>query len=56
MPNTGSAATVIFKQSLKPQLANDKTYRGQAGVNAGSFGRLDQNVEAAVGMKQNIYV
>ncbi|ATO19306.1 TonB-dependent copper receptor [Acinetobacter sp. LoGeW2-3] len=46
--NTGSAATVIFERSPE-QFDQDKKYRGQASVLMGSFGRLDQNVEAAVG-------
>lgn len=46
--NTGSAATVIFERQPE-QLTQAKPYRGQASVLWGSFGRLDQNVEAAVG-------
>ena len=46
--NTGSAATVIFERSPE-QLDQDKKYRGQASVLMGSFGRLDQNIEAAGG-------
>ena len=46
--NTGSAATVIFERK-KPQLSNDKNYLGQASVLIGSFGRLDHNIETAVG-------
>lgn len=46
--NTGSAATVIFERQ-KPQLSQDKNYLGQASVLMGSFGRLDHNIEAAVG-------
>ena len=46
--NTGSAATVIFERQ-KPQLSKDKNYLGQASVLIGSFGRLDHNIEAAVG-------
>lgn len=46
--NTGSAATVIFERSPE-QLDQDKKYRGQASVLMGSFGRLDQNIEAAAG-------
>ena len=46
--NTGSAATVIFERTPE-QLSNEKNYRGQASVLMGSFGRLDQNVEAAIG-------
>ncbi|MCU4494355.1 TonB-dependent copper receptor [Acinetobacter guillouiae] len=46
--NTGSAATVIFERQ-KPILTDDKNYQGQASVLVGSFGRLDHNIEAAVG-------
>ncbi|MCL6244491.1 TonB-dependent copper receptor [Acinetobacter sp. ANC 7200] len=46
--NTGSAATVLFERKPE-QLDADKNYRGQAGVMIGSYGRLDHNVEAAVG-------
>ena len=46
--NTGSAATVIFEREPE-KLTQDKPYRGQASVLWGSFGRLDQNVEAAIG-------
>lgn len=46
--NTGSAATVIFERK-KPELNAEKPYQGQASVLIGSFGRLDQNVEATVG-------
>ena len=46
--HTGSAATVIFERELE-QLTSAKPYRGQASVMLGSYGRLDQNVEAAVG-------
>ncbi|WP_180053775.1 TonB-dependent copper receptor [Acinetobacter sp. YH12236] len=49
--NTGSAATVIFERSPE-QFDQDKKYRGQASVLMGSFGRLDQNIEAAVGDEQ----
>ena len=46
--NTGSAATVIFER--KPEaLSAEQPYRGQASVMVGSFGRLDHNLEAAVG-------
>ncbi|MBK0065207.1 MULTISPECIES: TonB-dependent copper receptor [unclassified Acinetobacter] len=46
--NTGSAATVIFDR--EPESLNaDKPYRGQASVLMGSYGRLDHNVEAAIG-------
>ncbi|MDN5526226.1 TonB-dependent copper receptor, partial [Acinetobacter sp.] len=43
-----SAATVIFEREPE-QLTSAKPYRGQASVMLGSYGRLDQNVEAAVG-------
>lgn len=46
--NTGSAATVIFERNPE-RFTEDKNYRGQASVLMGSFGRLDHNVEAAVG-------
>ncbi|MCH7395868.1 TonB-dependent copper receptor [Acinetobacter dispersus] len=46
--NTGSAATVIFERQPE-KLTQAKPYRGQASVLWGSFGRLDQNVEAAIG-------
>lgn len=46
--HTGSAATVIFEREPE-QLTFAKPYRGQASVMLGSYGRLDQNVEAAVG-------
>lgn len=46
--NTGSAATVIFERTPE-QFDQDKKYRGQASVLIGSFGRLDQNIEAAAG-------
>lgn len=46
--NTGSAATVIFERK-QPQLSKDKNYLGQASVLIGSFGRLDHNIETAVG-------
>ncbi|KKW81322.1 TonB-dependent receptor [Acinetobacter sp. Ag2] len=46
--NTGSAATVIFERQ-KPTLTDEKNYLGQASVLVGSFGRLDHNIEAAVG-------
>ena len=44
----GSAATVLFEREPE-QLSADKPYRGQASVLIGSFGRLDHNIEAAVG-------
>lgn len=46
--NTGSAATVIFERTPE-QFGEDQHYRGQASVLMGSFGRLDQNIEAAAG-------
>lgn len=46
--NTGSAATVIFERRPE-QLTTDKPYRGHASVMLGSYGRLDHNIEAAVG-------
>lgn len=46
--NTGSAATVIFDREPE-NLTTDKPYRGQASVLIGSYGRLDHNVEAAMG-------
>lgn len=51
---TGSAATVIFER--KPVRFNeDQHYQGQASTMLGSFGRLDHNVEAAVG-DENKYI
>jgi len=49
--NTGSAATVIFERAPE-QFTDDKNYRGQASVLMGSYGRLDHNIETAVGDKQ----
>lgn len=46
--NTGSAATVIFERRPE-QLTAEKNYRGQASVVVGSYGRLDQNLETAIG-------
>ncbi|WP_180163238.1 TonB-dependent copper receptor [Acinetobacter sp. YH12069] len=46
--NTGSAATVLFERKPE-QFDADKNYRGQASVMIGSYGRLDHNIEAAVG-------
>ncbi|MGE8561669.1 MAG: TonB-dependent copper receptor [Acinetobacter sp.] len=46
--NTGSAATVIFEREPE-KLSDDKNYRGQASVLMGSYGRLDHNIETAVG-------
>lgn len=47
--NTGSAATVIFERGPETELSAEKHYRGQASVLLGSYGRLDQNVETAIG-------
>lgn len=44
----GSAATVIFERQPE-NLSKDQSYRGQASVLIGSYGRLDHNVEAAIG-------
>lgn len=46
--HTGSAATVSFEREPE-KLSADKPYRGQASVLMGSYGRLDHNVEAAIG-------
>lgn len=46
--NTGSAATVIFDREPE-NLSNETPYRGQASILMGSYGRLDHNVEAAIG-------
>lgn len=46
--HTGSAATVIFERESE-KLTSEKPYRGQASVMVGSYGRLDHNVETAVG-------
>ncbi|AOA59508.1 TonB-dependent receptor domain-containing protein [Acinetobacter larvae] len=46
--HTGSAATVSFEREPE-KLTADKAYRGQASVLIGSYGRLDHNVEAAIG-------
>ena len=46
--HTGSAVTVIFEREPE-QLSSAKPYRGQASVMLGSYGRLDQNIETAVG-------
>ncbi len=50
--NTGSAATVIFERGPETELTAEKNYRGQASVLMGSYGRLDHNIEAAVGDEQ----
>lgn len=44
----GSAATVIFERQPE-NLSKDQPYRGQASVLFGSYGRLDHNVETAIG-------
>lgn len=44
----GSAATVLFDREA-PTFDQDKPYQGEASVMIGSFGRIDHNVEAAVG-------
>lgn len=49
--HTGSAATVSFEREPE-QFENGKNYRGQASVLFGSYGRLDQNIEAAIGDEQ----
>lgn len=49
--NTGSAATVIFERRPE-QFDEDQHYRGQLSVLAGSFGRLDHNIEVAAGDEQ----
>ncbi len=49
--NTGSAATVIFERE-PPLLSIEQPYRGQASVLIGSYGRLDHNLEAAIGDDQ----
>ncbi|MGQ0693911.1 TonB-dependent copper receptor [Acinetobacter baumannii] len=46
--NTGSAATVLFERQPE-KLTSEKPYRGQASVLLGSYGRIDHNIEAAVG-------
>ncbi|OJK05800.1 TonB-dependent copper receptor [Acinetobacter baumannii] len=46
--NTGSAATVLFERQPE-KLTSEKPYRGQASVLLGSYGRIDHNVEAAIG-------
>lgn len=46
--NTGSAATILFERE-RPEFDADKPYQGQASVVIGSYGRLDQNVEALIG-------
>ncbi|MDW7571780.1 TonB-dependent copper receptor, partial [Klebsiella pneumoniae] len=44
----GSAATVLFERQPE-KLTSEKPYRGQASVLLGSYGRIDHNIEAAVG-------
>lgn len=46
--NTGSAATVIFERAA-PTFSTDQHYQGQASVVLGSYGRLDQNIDTAIG-------
>lgn len=46
--NTGSAATVLFERQPE-KLTSEKPYRGQASVLLGSYGRIDHNVEVAIG-------
>jgi iron complex outermembrane recepter protein len=46
--NTGSAATILFERQPE-KLTSEKPYRGQASVLLGSYGRIDHNVEAAIG-------
>ena len=46
--NTGSAATVLFERQPE-KLTTEKPYRGQASVLIGSYGRIDHNIEAAIG-------
>lgn len=46
--NTGSAATVLFERQPE-KLTSEKPYRGQASVLLGSYGRIDHNIEAAIG-------
>ena len=46
--HTGSAATVSFEREPE-KLTTDKPYRGQASVLMGSYGRLDHNIETAIG-------
>ncbi len=44
----GSAATVIFQRQPE-NLSKEQPYRGQASILMGSYGRLDHNIEAAIG-------
>nr|WP_298892143.1 TonB-dependent copper receptor [uncultured Acinetobacter sp.] len=44
----GSAATVLFEREA-PTFDKDKPYLGEASIMLGSFGRIDHNVEVAVG-------
>lgn len=46
--NSGSAATVLFERQA-PKFDKDQHYQGNVSVVAGSNGRLDHNVDAAVG-------
>ncbi len=45
--HTGSAATVIFSRAT-PSFT-EQPYQGQASVVAGSFGRVDHNIDTAIG-------
>lgn len=47
-PTPGSAATVLFERD-PIKFEQDQYYKGQASVVAGSYGRVDHNVDAAVG-------
>ncbi|KAA8735478.1 TonB-dependent copper receptor [Acinetobacter qingfengensis] len=44
----GSAATVMFER-IAPKFEQGKMYQGQASIVMGSYGRLDQNIETALG-------
>ncbi|OTG86803.1 TonB-dependent copper receptor [Acinetobacter sp. ANC 4558] len=48
---TGSAATVIFEREPE-KFTQERMYRGQASVLLGSYGRLDHNLETAIGDEQ----
>lgn len=47
----GSAATVNFERKA-PQLTQEKGYIGEVSSIFGSFGRMDQNVQASIGGQQ----
>ncbi|WAU76797.1 TonB-dependent copper receptor [Acinetobacter sp. TR3] len=47
-PTPGSAATVLFERD-PVKFDQNQNYKGQASVVAGSYGRLDHNVDAAIG-------